>query len=110
VFGWIIIVGGVLLGILVGILGVDRWGGGFNWQLAISLWSTSLFNGTLVLGFAEVINLLEGIQQKIEIVKNEVKKIRCDSSSGSSQSAKRKSVFSDDIDPEQIEPIFSAEE
>ncbi len=67
VIAWIILIGGLIAGISLGIT-IDR--GYYSTDIefslvtAITYWFPSLVSGTLLLGFAEAINLLNSINMK----------------------------------------------
>ena len=70
IIGWLIFVGGFIAGIISGIIEVE---GGvyykytyttFSIAIALAYWGISFISGTLFLGFAEIIKLLDNIKNK----------------------------------------------
>lgn len=71
VFAWIIFFGGFFAGIFLANKTVDVGGyyysrseTKFMWSVALTYWCTAAVSGTLFLGFAEIIKLLEAIKNK----------------------------------------------
>lgn len=63
VIAWIVFIGGFILGIVLGSEAAD-YNSEFAFSVALIYWGIALVSGTLFLGFAEVINLLEAIKRK----------------------------------------------
>ena len=62
VMAWCVFVLGFILGIVFGQV-PDRWGDTqFSFALALTYWAVSFFSGMLLLGFAEIIRLLEDVK------------------------------------------------
>lgn len=69
VFAWIIFIGGFFAGIFLAIKSVDVGGyyysraeTKFVWSVALTYWFTAAVSGTLLLGFAKIIELLDAIK------------------------------------------------
>lgn len=69
VFAWIIFIGGFFAGIFLAIKTVDVGGyyysraeTKFMWSVALTYWCTAAVSGTLLLGFAKIIELLDAIK------------------------------------------------
>lgn len=62
IIGWLMYIAGFTLGIAFGQSSV--YGGGFNASIAFIWWGSALISGTMFLGFAEVIKLLQEIRDK----------------------------------------------
>jgi hypothetical protein len=69
--GWFFIIGGIIAGFIAGavtdtvssfITNNDT----FHWTVAITYWVSSFVSGILMLGFAEIIKLLDSINNKIK--------------------------------------------
>lgn len=70
-FAWIIFIGGFFAGIFLANKTVDVGGyyysrteTKFMWSVALTYWCTAAVSGTILLGFAEIIKLLEAIKNK----------------------------------------------
>lgn len=68
--GWFFIIGGIIAGFIAGIKTetvVSYFSGNtnFQWTVAIVYWVVSFVSGVLMLGVAEIINLLEHINSKL---------------------------------------------
>ena len=67
---WIIFIGGFIAGIALGTVEVERGyhytytDTEFSFAIAVVYWGISLISGTMFLGFAEIIKLLETIKNK----------------------------------------------
>lgn len=70
IIAWVIFIGGFFAGIILGIEEVEK---GyyytyteteFSFAVALTYWGISLVSGTMFLGFAEIIKLLEAIKRK----------------------------------------------
>ncbi len=60
VFAWLTFTGGVIAGFIVGdTLAEYSWE--FNFPLALATWVSSFFSGTCLLGFSEIIKLLQRV-------------------------------------------------
>ncbi len=65
---WIIFIGGFIAGIALGMVEVEighyYTDTEFSFAIALVYWGISLISGTMVLGFAEIIKLLDAIKKK----------------------------------------------
>ena len=67
VIAWIVFIGGFIAGIASGIIEVDGYYYDyteFSFAIAFIYWGVSLVSGTMFLGFAEIIKLLDAIKKK----------------------------------------------
>lgn len=67
VIAWIVFIGGFIAGIVLGTVEVDGYYFDyteFSFAIALIYWSVSLISGTMLLGFAEIIKLLNAIKKK----------------------------------------------
>ncbi len=68
VIAWIVFVGGFVAGISFANIVIDPYdvvnGTYFSFSIAFTYWSVSLISGTIILGFAEIIKILDDIKKK----------------------------------------------
>lgn len=64
VIAWIVYIVGLVIGIILGVSYSDYSYSDFNFAIASVCWTIFLVNGTMFLGFAEIIKLLESIKRK----------------------------------------------
>jgi fructose-specific phosphotransferase system IIC component len=69
--GWFFIIGGIVAGFIAGIktetvVSYFTKNMNFQWTVAIVYWVVSLVSGVLMLGVAEIINLLERLYAKLK--------------------------------------------
>lgn len=70
--GWFFIIGGIIAGFIAGIktetvVSYFSKNADFQWTVAITYWVVSFVSGILMLGVAEIINLLERINAKLKL-------------------------------------------
>lgn len=71
VIAWVIFIGGVIAGCAMGMVEVQRGNyytytdTEFSFAVAFVYWCVSLISGTMFLGFAEIIKLLDAIKKKL---------------------------------------------
>ena len=58
VIAWLTFIGGIILGIIVG-NATAEYSWEFNFPFALAAWVSSFISGTLLLGFAEIVTLLQ---------------------------------------------------
>jgi hypothetical protein len=66
VIGYIVIISGIILGIVQGNQIGNMLTGGFNFSVALYWWVISIVTGVLLIGIAEIINLLDAMNKKIK--------------------------------------------
>lgn len=64
IIGWLEIIGGVILGIILGNVFENRYGD-FNFGACVGAIAGSIITGVFILGFAEIIQLLQDIKDKL---------------------------------------------
>ncbi len=64
IIAWLIYIGGFIAGVVFGNVEVGRYYKEFHFTIALIYWFSALLSGTLLLGFSEIIKLLNDIKNK----------------------------------------------
>ncbi len=72
VIGWTIIIIGVIAGffagfVVGGVMFIEYFFQDFSWSAALIVWISTALSGILLMGFSEIIELLDSIKRKINM-------------------------------------------